>query len=85
MFGLFKKQPFRFCVDCRFFESRGSNSSIDMCMRDVIKTHKDINLVTGKKVSSTDIQGSLCEYERDSPYGWRCGPKAKFFKPKEIV
>lgn len=83
MFSLFKKSPTRFCIDCRFFELRGSNGSMEMCMRDV-KAHKDVNLVTGK-VSSTNIQGSLCEYERDSPYGWRCGPRAKFFKPKETV
>lgn len=81
MFGLFKKSPTRFCIDCKFYESR---HSMDLCLRDASKVNKDIDPVTGMALTSAKDE-YLCDYERVMSYGWRCGPKAKFFKPKETV
>jgi hypothetical protein len=82
MFGLFKKSPTRFCIDCKFYELHGS---MDLCLRNASKVNKDIDPVTGRVLTVVDRNESLCEYERGLSYSWRCGSKAKFFKPKENV
>lgn len=85
MFGLFKKsEPSnpKLCVDCKHYEQIvRSGYASQTCSRNV--GTGSIDLVTG---GNRVYNGKTdCGYEREIGYRWRCGPKGRFFEPKENV
>jgi hypothetical protein len=84
MFGLFKKSPPKFCVDCKFYQADNHKfvAGLAVCNRrvgEVLST----DLITGG--NTTNTHGTFCDWERTVNYNENCGTKAKFFEPKETA
>lgn len=76
-----------FCKDCVYFKYSvwdrlsGVKQENAKCEKSKYITKKSTNMVSGKLVGG-DIERSYCVVERGSSSPQRCGPDAKYWKPK---
>ena len=77
--NLFKKKAPKFCVDCKWY-----SGPLKFCKNENVG-YKEFSLVKGRTLTPL-----FCERARqrksmfDIDYFANCGPKAKYFEPKDL-